>query len=544
MKTEQISGNIVNIQQRDIYPGIIDMANGKITAISKTNGPVPDRFILPGFIDAHVHIESSMLVPSEFARIAVCHGTVATVSDPHEIANVLGVDGVDYMIDNGNTVPFHFFFGAPSCVPATSYETSGAIIDSSQIAALLQRPEILYLSEMMNYPGVLHGDPEVLAKLNAARQAGKPIDGHAPGLAGDAAVNYIRAGITTDHECYTLEEARFKASHGMKIAIREGSAARNFNELIPLIREYPGQIMFCSDDKHPDDLMKGHIDRLVAGAVSMGYDLFDILQAACITPVEHYNLPLGLLRPGDPADFIIVTDLTHFKHQATHISGQKVAEFGRPLMGTEPAETPNQFFPVSITADDIALPAQEGDVRCIKALDGLLITESIEWVPRVENGWVVADTQRDILKLVVINRYRQAPPAIGLIHGFGLKEGALASTVAHDSHNIIAVGTDDESIARAVNTVAKHGGGIAAVGPQSAKVLPLPVAGLMSIQDAATTAGLYEEIDLESKKLGSQLRAPFMTLSFMALLVIPSLKLSDQGLFDGHTFKFKTLFTG
>ncbi|MEO1516066.1 MAG: adenine deaminase [Bacteroidota bacterium] len=536
---QQLTAQLVDIRQRRIYPATIYWKDGIISRIEESE-QAPSRYILPGFVDAHVHIESSMLVPSEFARLAVVHGTVATVSDPHEIANVLGIEGVEFMIENGEKVPFKFYFGAPSCVPATSFETAGAEIGPEGIEQLLQRPDILYLSEMMNYPGVLHQQANVLAKIKLAQQYGKPIDGHAPGLRGEAAKAYAAAGISTDHECFTYEEAREKIDHGMKILIREGSAAKNFEVLIPLLAEFPERIMFCSDDKHPDDLIKGHINQLVVRALQKGHDLFDILQAACLNPIEHYQLPIGQLRLGDPADFIVVDSPERFQVLATYIDGQQLASEGKSLIARQPIHPINQFRCQAKQAADFAIKAKGDSLQAIKALDGEIVTERQILPANVSaDGLALSDVETDALKIAIVNRYQEAPPAVAFIHGFGLRQGAIASCVGHDSHNIIAVGTTDEAIAQAVNLVIEHQGGISAVGADREKVLPLPVAGIMSDGDGYEVASRYAEIDQFVKQdLSCQLNAPFTTLSFMGLLVIPDLKLSDLGLFDGKTFSF------
>jgi len=538
-----LSARLVDIHQQRIYPARIEVSDGRIARITEIDGGELDSndYILPGFIDSHVHIESSMLVPAEFARLAVVHGTVATVSDPHEIANVCGLEGVQYMIENGKTVPFKFNFGAPSCVPATVFETAGATLDAAAVAQLLESDDIRYLSEMMNFPGVLHGDPEVMAKIAAAHRLGKPVDGHAPGLRGETARQYIAAGISTDHECFTAEEALDKLRAGMKIIIREGSAAKNFEALIELLKDYPDMILFCSDDKHPDSLVLGHINQLCARAVAKGIDLFHILKAACSNPVHHYKLDVGLLRTGDPADFICVKDLESFVVTQTYIDGQLVAQDGRSLIKTTAAGIVNNFSCLPRAATDFAVKAADAGemIPVIEALDGQLITNRLNEKGRVENGCLVSDVQRDILKIVVVNRYKDAPVAKAFIRNFGLREGAIASSVAHDSHNIVAVGVDDESIAAAVNAVIDAKGGVSAAQPgRATQVLPLPVAGLMSQADGYEVAEAYAGIDRAAKEAGSTLGSPFMTLSFMALLVIPHLKLSDKGLFDGDSFSF------
>ena len=444
-----ITGNIVDIRNRRIYPAELTVEQDRIVAINELNSPLEGHYIIPGFIDAHVHIESSMLIPSEFARLAVPHGTVATVSDPHEIANVCGLEGVNYMIENGKTVPFKFYFGAPSCVPATTFETAGAVIDATQIEDMMKREDIWYLSEMMNFPGVLNNDMEVMQKIAAARKNNKPVDGHAPGLMGALAKQYINAGISTDHECFTKEEALDKLQYGMNIIIREGSAAKNFEALIDLLNDYPDKMMFCSDDKHPDSLVEGHINLLCARAVAKGIDVFKVLQAACVNPVQHYKLKVGLLRKNDFADFIIVKDLQQFAVLQTYINGQLVAENGKTLIERQPATIINHFHCSKKTVDDFKIHApltNHYSLPVIEALDGQLITNKINIAPKNSNGNIVSDVANDILKIVVVNRYEDAPIAKAFIKNVGLKKGAIASSVAHDSHNIVAVGVDDESI--------------------------------------------------------------------------------------------------
>lgn len=540
-KPSSVSGQIVDISNRTIYGGTVFIKDGRISRI-EPNGQSDGPYILPGFTDAHIHIESSMLVPYEFARLALPHGTVATVSDPHEIANVLGVEGVTYMLENAKHARLKFHFGAPSCVPATGFETAGAVIDAHDIETLMRREDIYYLSEMMNYPGVLFQDPEVMRKLEVARQTGKPIDGHAPGLRGEDARLYASHGITTDHECFTLDEALDKIALGMKILIREGSAARNYDGLHPLLESHPRWCMLCSDDMHPDELILGHINRLVARSVALGYDLFNVLEAACVHPVIHYGLRSGLLRADDPADFIIVKDLIHFDVESTYIDGECVAEHGRCLLPEKSHHTINRFEARQVTPADFQLLAKSDTIRVIDAHDGQLVTSESIHPALIHDGMAIADSSRDILKIAVVNRYNQEAPGIAFIRNFGIRQGAIASSVAHDSHNIIVVGTDDESLAAAVNLVMENMGGLSAVDESSTMALGLPVAGLMSDKDGLAVGKAYADIDRMAKKMGSTLRAPFMSLSFMALLVIPQLKLSDKGLFDGTAFRFSPVF--
>ena len=541
MKAFSISGQLIDIPHRDIYPARITINNQQIVSVEKI-GAAPPRYLLPGFIDAHVHVESSMLVPSEFARLAVVHGTVATVSDPHEIANVCGMEGVEYMIDNGKKVNFKFYFGAPSCVPATPFESAGGEIDLNNVEDLLKRSDVHYLAEMMNWPGAVHRDPLVMEKIAMAHKYGKPVDGHAPGLKGELAEKYVAAGISTDHECFTLEEALEKIDLGMKIIIREGSAAKNFEALIDLIDDHPDQIMFCSDDKHPDSLAVGHINQLVVRAMAKGKDLFSVLQAGCINPINHYKLGVGQLRVGDWADFVVVKDLNTFEIAETYINGEKVAENGKTLIPSVDNNIINNFQPSLKEDRDFQLKAKGNQVRVIEALDGQLITPTSVGTIKVIDGWAAPNLDQDILKITVVNRYQHAPPAVAFIKNFGLKEGAIASSVGHDSHNIIAVGTNDHYLAKAVNLLMEAKGGISAVRSNNETVLPLPVGGIMSTEDGYQVAEAYTRIDLMAKEMGSPLQSPFMTLSFMALLVIPDLKLSDKGLFDGKKFEFVDLF--
>lgn len=522
--------------------------DGRIASITPPSEVAADHepagFILPGFVDAHVHVESSMLTPANFAAAAVVHGSVASVSDPHEIANVLGVPGIRFMLDNAATVPFKFAFGAPSCVPATTFETAGAALSVDDVTALLDDDRIYYLSEVMNFPGVLAGDPDLLAMIAAAQRRGKPVDGHAPGLRGDDAKRYHAAGISTDHECFTKPEALDKLAAGATILIREGSAARNFEALFPLIDEFPGRVMLCSDDKHPDELVHGHLDALVRRAVADGADVFNVLQAACITPVQHYGLPVGQLRVGDPADFIEVDSLTGFHVQRTFIDGVCVAQGRESNIAVQPAQAINRFDCSPKTEADFAVPAEAGrSLRAIEAIDGQLVTHAVELEAHVVDEHVAADPSRDLLKITVVNRYADAPPAVGFVTGFGLQRGAIAGSVGHDSHNIVAVGATDADLVAAVNAVIEMKGGLAAVDGDHVETLALPVAGLMSLDPCDVVAHGYESLDRLAKDLGSDLRAPYMTLSFMALLVIPSLKLSDHGLFDGEVFGFTDLWT-
>ena len=535
-------GNIVQVEERLVFHGKLRWEDGIIRSI-ETLGPerCDEPYLIPGFIDAHVHVESSMLPPAEFARQAVRHGTIGAVCDPHEIANVLGIEGVRFMLENARRTPFKFAFGIPSCVPATPFETAGATLDLAEIETLFKEPEVTHLAEMMNFPGVLSGDEAVLAKIAIARRLGRPVDGHAPGLRGEAASRYAASGISTDHECTSLEEAEDKLAAGMHILIREGSAARNFDTLQPLIASHPRQVMLCSDDKHPDDLIDGHIDRLAARAVAAGHDPLAVLQVACANPVHHYGLPVGLLRPGEAMDAVEVRDLRDFRPLRTWVGGQQVAQDGETLLAPMPTVPVNRFAASAITSEALALPYAGGRIRVIEARDGELLTREILETPKVENGQLLADPAHDLLLLVVLNRYAEAPPAVAFVRGFGLKAGAIASSVAHDSHNLVAVGADAASICTAINALIAHRGGVAVAHASGVECLPLPIAGLMSDDTGEVVAERYAALDRAAKALGSSLRTPFMSLSFMALLVIPELKLSDKGLFDGRSFRFTEL---
>ncbi|MFT4734182.1 MAG: adenine deaminase [Algoriphagus sp.] len=541
-----IQGNIVNIFDESIHFGDLILKDGRVFTIKNLGEEKPgESYLLPGFVDAHVHIESSMLSPAAFGKIALCHGTIGSVSDPHEIANVLGIEGVEYMLEDAAQTPFKIAFGAPSCVPATSFETSGAVIDAEGIRDLLGRPEISYLAEMMNFPGVIYKDEEVMKKLEIAKELGKPIDGHAPGLMGDDAVKYFSQGISTDHECFTYEEAEEKLKLGVKVLIREGSAAKNFEALIPLAKDWSHQMMFCSDDKHPDELLRGHINALVARALKNGIGLFQALRMASLNPVKHYKLPIGLLLEGHEADFIRVQDLENFQVLETYVNGKLVAVNGQSLLGQTISKVVNNFEAENIKPEDLKVLGDGSGrkINVIKVNDGQLITDALSLLPKLEGKEVISDTELDVLKMVVYNRYQKSEPAIAFIHGFGLKKGAIASSVAHDSHNIIAIGVNDAAVAEAINLVIRERGGISAVSDERMGVLGLPIAGLMSDKSVEEVALDYEQIDKFSKEqLGATLSAPFMSLSFMALLVIPSLKLSDKGLFDGGKFEFKNLF--
>jgi len=535
-----ITGNLIDIFKRNIYPAEIEIYNGRIEKIKKISKKAKD-FVLPGLIDSHIHIESSMCTPGAFAEEAVSRGTTAVVSDPHEIANVLGVDGINFMLHDANKVPLKFFFGAPSCVPATPFETSGATIGIDDIKLLLSRPEIKFLAEMMNFPGVIYGDDEILNKIKTAHQYGKPMDGHAPGLTGDDLRKYIEAGISTDHECVTLQEAREKLSLGMKIIIREGSAARNLETLKELINTNPDMVMLCSDDLHPEMLVKRHMSKIVAQLINEGFDMFDVIRLCTLNPSQHYALETGLLREGDPADLIIVDNPFRMNVLETWIDGEKVFDHGRILFKYEGAPSVNKFNCSEITTGEIVIKTTGDNIRAIEAYDGQIFTKELI-LPAGNTSFLTQNLEEDLLKIVVKDRYNDSPPAVGFIKGFGLKKGAMAGSVAHDSHNIICVGANDYDIVNAINEIVRLRGGLSVAAGSNIRSLSLPIGGIMSPRPVKEVADEYEKLSKYVKELGCPLEAPFMTLSFMALLVIPELKLSDRGLFDAKQFKFVPLF--
>lgn len=549
-------GHIVDVVARRIYDGEVTVENGVISSIAPCHGIAADApYLMPGFIDSHVHIESSMMVPAEFARVAVEQGTIGVVADPHEIGNVLGREGIEFMIKSGRHIRFNFCFGAPSCVPScgTEIETSGATLDSHDIEELMARDDIGFLAEMMNFTGVLAGDKEVMAKIAAAKRYGKPVDGHAPGLVGEERRRYAAAGISTEHECVTLEEARACVEAGMIVQIREGSAAKNYEALIPLLKEYPDKVMFCTDDCHPDDLIRGHINRIVARAIGDGYNLWDILQAVCVTPQRHYHLSWGLLHEGDAANFIAVNNLSsHFRVLLTVVKGKEVYNCNSFLSTIQSQAKsinnqmaildnyPNRFLATPITADDIHLPIQSGDtVRIIHAFDGSLLTKNEEVLvtgnPLKDSRYAWGEVQ----KIVVYNRYdANARPVTGLIRGFGIKDGAMAASIAHDCHNIVAIGSSDEYIVKAVNRVIEMKGGQVALASGEMTDTALPIAGLISPLSGHEIAYRSSLLRDTIRRAGCSLQAPFITMAFMCLPVIPELKLTDRGLFDFTRWNF------
>ncbi|GEM_PF-2536 len=541
-------GHIVDVVNRRIFDGEIEIQHGKITRISPAIVPNNAPYILPGFIDSHVHIESTLLTPEFYARMAVEQGTIGVITDPHEIANVLGVQGVEYMINSGKKVNFHFHFAAPSCVPATPFENAGAVLNSADLIPLLDRDEVYGLGEMMNVPGVLNKDPEVMAKIAECLKRGKVVDGHAPGLMGEGLSQYHQAGIDTDHECTTIEEARARVNEGMYVQVREGSAACDFEALYPIIGEAPDHVMLCSDDKYPDDLQAGYINAMCRRAVAKGIDVMDVLTAACVTPVRYYGLQHGLLQVGDPADFIMVDNLREFNLSATYINGKEVCHDGiftdALIIDKTPLsdDYPNHFVAQPISVEDIHVTPEQGQLKVIATTEGSLLTKQVLVTPKIENGNVVSDTKQDVLKLVCLSRHAESKPVVGFIQGFGLKQGAIASTIDHDAHNIIALGVRDEDIVRAINAVIEYKGALVVTDGNEVVELTLPVAGLMSARDGDKVARRHVQLKHIAERIGCRYKAPFMTLAFMSLSVIPELKLTDKGLFDGTKFEFTSLW--
>ncbi len=543
---KSISGTIVDVFNRRFLKGIVVIEDEIIVDIYESD-KVDDVFILPGLIDSHVHIESSMLIPTEFSKMIVPRGTVSVVSDPHEIANVHGISGVEFMMSNAAKSPVKMFFGAPSCVPATNFETSGATLDHKDVEALLKNGCVV-LSEMMNFPGVIDGDEEVMKKIAVAKKLGKSIDGHALGLSNDNLKKYVDAGISTDHECSTLEEALEKVELGMKILIREGSAAKNFEALSSLIKTHPGNVMLCTDDSHPDELLNiGHIDKLIKRGLKKGYSIFDLITVASVNPVKHYNLPVGLLRKGDSADFICVENLDDFTVISTFINGEIVYDKGITFIDSQSEIPLNHFNATKIIADDIKIysPGAGTSINVIEAFDGDLYTKNFVWKHNISEGdEVLSDVGNDILKIVIVNRYKNAAPTVGFIKNFGLKRGAIGGSIAHDSHNLILIGVDDQSIIDVGNRLIELKGGIVLkdFGAEQFVELPLPFSGLMTNSPGESVANKYEELNTTVKSMGCSFNAPFMTMAFMSLLVIPEIKLSDKGLFDVNTFRFLPVF--
>lgn len=543
---QKVSGRIYDVVHCRIFAGEVVFEDGRIIEINELPGAqVEQQLIMPGFVDAHIHIESSLLSPQAFWSMAINHGTLATVSDPHEVANPLGIEGVSYMINALKGTPFITCWGAPSCVPATNswIESSGTKFTLAEIHQMLDMPEIGYLSEVMNFPAVLEMQPEIMSFIDLAHRRNKPVDGHAPGLRGADAALYASAGISTDHECTELEEALDKIKAGMKIIIREGSAAKNYEALHYLLRTHPDRTMFGSDDKHAHELRRGHINDMVRRAINEdNHPVFSVLRAASLNPIQHYSLALGLLQVGDKADFIVVNNLSEMKVMESYIAGKKVSEVGICLVPYTRPQTINNFSAHPISVDQLKLAASGKRMRVIQVIDGQLLTRETIRETYIVNGLAQSDPSNNLLKIAVVNRYANSKVAIGFCENFGLMSGAIASSVAHDSHNIVAVGASDKEIAVAINLVIESKGGLAVVSEKENLLLPLPIAGLMSDLPADEVADRYEELHHAVKELGSNLHDALMMLSFMALPVIGELKMTDKGLFSTTQFSHVELF--
>lgn len=530
----EISGNIVDLVSRKIFTGTLNIQNGVIVSIVEFSSP-QTNFIIPGFVDSHVHIESSLVIPSTFANIALKHGVIAAVCDPHEIANVCGVEGIKFMVENSKSTQFQFFYGAPSCVPATTLESSGAIISSDEIEQLFRENVCSHLSEMMNFPGVIYDDTEVLRKLNVAKKYGKKIDGHAPTLSGEALKKYISAGIDTDHECSTIEEAIEKIHLGMKILIREGSAAKNLEALKELFNLYPDRLMLCTDDCHVDNLLQGYINEIVKGLLKDGYNLFDVLSASSLIPITHYNLPIGLLQINDSADFNEVNNLIDLEILDVYVKGGRVESQG----SIAPATPINNFRASKIAINDLKVESSKGTYNIIEALDKELITLHNTFYFNGLSDINSSYLQFGLNKIAVMDRYSSdSIPFVGFIRGFDLRSGAFASSIAHDNHNIIAIGSNDRDLCDALNSIIGSNGGISFSQVGHTNLLALPIGGLMSLSPAEWVSEKYNSIQNDIKAAGCSLTSPLMTLAFMALIVIPQLKISHKGLFDFTAFNY------
>ncbi len=532
-----VRGNLLNVSTEEVYGAEITYLNGIITCVKAVHGNYKG-LILPGFIDAHIHIESSLLTPSRFAEAVVPHGTTSIVADPHEIANVMGLNGINYMVNDASTVPLKVYLTAPSCVPATPFETSGGVISEYEIEKLLEDKNVVALGEMMNFPGVINEDQNVIAKLKAAKRIGKPVDGHAPLLSGSELCKYIMSGISTDHECTTKKEALEKRRLGMKLMLREGSSAKNLKELASI-----GGYFIVSDDKDPGDLLQGHVDGMLRKAFEYGIDPIEALKMVTLNPGEHYNLNTGNIVPGKAADLIFIDNLKDLNIEKVIVDGNLVAQNGRPLFDVKPKEIPSTFKlkPKNHSNFDVPGKKSKETVRVIEMLEDQLITHESSAVLKLVDGNLKSDLGNDILKIAVVERYGNERISNAFIKGFGLKDGAIASSVAHDSHNIITVGTNSQDMTKAVNTVLRNKGGLAAVSKDIFYELELPVAGLMSTKSALEVSSDLKILHDAVLDMGSKLKSPFMSMSFMTLLVIPKLKISDMGLFDVEKFDFVEL---
>ncbi len=533
----KIEGKIVDLHSQEIFEGSIELSDGVITSINR-HATTATKYIMPGFIDAHVHIESSMLTPANFGRMVVKYGTVGIVTDPHEISNVLSIEGLKFMGKSIESSPIKCFPTIPSSIPATPFDVAGGVITATHVERLAATGRFVALSEVMNVPGVLFEDEEVMAKLATAKAYNLVIDGHAPSLVGDDLTKYINSGISTDHECVTLEEAQEKISKGMKILIREGSAAKNYETFKELIATNPDDIMFCTDDSHSDDIVAlGHIDKIVKRAVKDGFPLFDILKIACLNPINHYKLDLGTLRVGDRADFITVDDLENFAVESLFIGGEQRYNRAQTIKPMDKEPIINNFNHEPIKIEELK-KGVHNKIDIIGLIENEIVTELDSYTPHAPTENLESDTKEDIAKIVYINRYTNGEPQVAFCRGFGFKRGAIASSVAHDSHNIVAVGCSDQELTKAINLLIEHKGGLALCDGEECDILPLPIAGIMSERPGEEVAADYNRIQQAVHKMGSPLEAPFMTLSFLSLVVIPEVKIGEKGLFSYSKFNW------
>ncbi len=532
-----IKGNILNIYTDEIYPGEIEIEKGVIQSIREVSSFF-NEIIVPGFIDSHIHIESSKLTPSRFAEIALKHGTTSVVADPHEIANVMGLEGIEYMLNDARNSPLKFNFAAPSCVPTTEYETAGATIDSNVIDDLLRKDEFVSLGEVMDYNGVIEGKEDLIAKIESAKKHKKPIDGHAPLVTGEDLQKYVKYGIDTDHECTSKREAAEKRRMGVKIMIREGSESHMLEELLHSDADF-----IVSDDICAEDLIDGHIDKLLRKAVSLGMDAFEALKLVTINPAKHYNLNVGSITPGKQADLVFIDNLEDFNVKRVIVDGNTIYKKQKLLYRANPMPVKTTLKITPKTAEDFDVKAQDENhksatVNVINVEDNTIISSHDTAKLSIDRNTVIPSVFEDILKISVIERYGGNTIANGFVHGFNIKNGAIASSVSHDSHNIIAVGTNSQYIAEATNKIIENKGGLVAMSNKEMIDLPLPIAGLMSDKSANVVSKVSSSLNELVSSMGCTLSSPYTTLSFLALPVVPSIKITNKGLFDVDANKF------
>lgn len=532
-----IKGNILNVFTDEIYPGEIKINNGIIESIREVDQYFPD-IIVPGFIDSHIHIESSRLTPSRFAEVALRHGTTAVVCDPHEIGNVMGLEGIEYMVNDAKYAPLKFFFTAPSCVPATNYETNGATISADIIDSLLRRDEFVALSEVMNYTGVVNGDKDLIDKINVAKKYNKKIDGHAPLLTGPDLQKYVKYGISTEHECVTKAEALEKKRLGLKIMIREGSESHMLEKLVNTPTDF-----IVTDDLEPDDLVKGHMNIRLRKAVDLGMDPFEAIRKVTLNPAEHYGLNCGSISPGKSADLVFIDNLDDFRVKRVVVNGNTIFKKQKLLYRAKPLPLDSTLHINHKNAEDFDLKAnnpnkKSANVNVIRVIPESIVTKKSTAKLTIDRGKIIPSVFEDILKISVVERYGGNTISNAFISGFGLKNGAIASSVSHDSHNLIVIGTNSEYMAEATNKIIDNNGGIVAISNQEQIELPLPIAGLMSDRSVLEVAKQTEALNDLVNRMGCPLENPFTIMSFMALPVVDEIKITNKGLFDVSENKF------